>query len=189
MAADGASSSLRRIGIPAEASLLLLSSSRRRAQAASPRPIRRRSPSRPRRRSPSARSGVEALARAGRRQAPVVTRTVVTPRRSSRGRSRRRSSCAREVPAKPAGTPAQEAEAGGEEGRGREAEAEAEAGRDVATLPPHDRSPVPLAAFIPTVEELDRGLLALAGAGSPSSRSAARSCSLAARRQLEGLAR
>lgn len=31
--------------------------------------------------------------------------------------------------------------------------------------PPHDRSPVPLAAFIPTVEELDRGLLALAGAG------------------------
>lgn len=31
--------------------------------------------------------------------------------------------------------------------------------------PPHDRSPVPLAAFIPTVEELNRGLLALAGAG------------------------
>jgi hypothetical protein len=28
---------------------------------------------------------------------------------------------------------------------------------------PHDRGPVPLAAFVPTVEELNRGLAALAG--------------------------
>ena len=34
----------------------------------------------------------------------------------------------------------------------------------VAKAPPHDRGPVPLAAFVPSVEELDRGLVALAGA-------------------------
>lgn len=32
-----------------------------------------------------------------------------------------------------------------------------------ASAVPHDRGPVPLAAFVPTVEELNRGLAALAG--------------------------
>jgi outer membrane biosynthesis protein TonB len=32
-----------------------------------------------------------------------------------------------------------------------------------ASADPHDRSPVPLAAFVPTVEELNRGLAAFAG--------------------------
>ena len=34
-----------------------------------------------------------------------------------------------------------------------------------ASAVPHDRGPVPLAAFVPTVEELNRGLAALAGLG------------------------
>jgi len=34
-----------------------------------------------------------------------------------------------------------------------------------ASAVPHDRGPVPLAAFVPTVDELNRGLAALAGLG------------------------
>ena len=55
--------------------------------------------------------------------------------------------------------------------------------------PPHDRSPVPLAAFIPTVEELNRGLLALAGAGLAFVALGGAVMLAAARRQLEGLTR
>ena len=52
----------------------------------------------------------------------------------------------------------------------REGEAEAEAGRAAGRgearrgpRAPHDRARVPLAAFVPAVDELDRGLLAIAG--------------------------
>ena len=58
-----------------------------------------------------------------------------------------------------------------------------------AKAAPHDRSPVPLAAFIPTVEELNRGLLALAGAGLAFVALGGAVMLAAARRQLEGLAR
>jgi hypothetical protein len=57
----------------------------------------------------------------------------------------------------------------------------------VARAEPHDRSPVPLAAFIPTVEELNRGLLALAGAGLAFVALGGAVMLAAARRQLQGL--
>ena len=54
---------------------------------------------------------------------------------------------------------------------------------------PHDRSPVPLVALIPSVEELDREMLALAGAGLAFVALGGAVVLLAARRELEGLVR
>jgi hypothetical protein len=54
---------------------------------------------------------------------------------------------------------------------------------------PHDRSPVPLATLIPSVEELDRGMLVLAGAGLAFVALGGAVVLLAARRELGELAR
>ena len=62
--------------------------------------------------------------------------------------------------------------------------------RSVArTLPPHDRHRVPLARFVPTAEELNRGLVALAGGGLGFVALGGAVVLLAARRQFGAVAR
>jgi hypothetical protein len=87
--------------------------------------------------------------------APVVTRTVVTP-----------VIVTREVPVRPA--PVQQRQAKPKPKAAVKPKpavrAKAKPEQSVArTLPPHDRHRVPLARFVPTVEELNRGLVMFAG--------------------------
>ena len=117
--------------------------------------------------------------------APVVTRTVVTP-----------VIVTREVPARPAAAPATTAKA---TPRPKVKKTKAvvaakpkptpKAGAAARTLPPHDRHPVPLARFVPSAEELNRGLVALAGGGLGFVALGGAVLLLAARRQFGELAR
>jgi hypothetical protein len=114
---------------------------------------------------------------------PVVTRTVVTP-----------VIVAREVPARPAATPAQRRPAKPKPKAAVKPKpavaAKAKPEQAVApALPPHDRKRVPLARFVPTAEELNRSLVALAGGGLGFVALGGAVVLLAARRQFGGLAR
>ena len=86
-------------------------------------------------------------------QAPVVTRTVVTP-----------VVVTREVPARPAAVPVkkQQAKAAPKPKPAPKAVAKHKPATALPA-PPHDRSPVPLARFVPSAEELNRGLVMFAG--------------------------
>ena len=111
----------------------------------------------------------------------VVTRTVVTP-----------VIVTREVPARPAATPAQRRPAKPKAAVKPKPAAAAKAKPEQAVapaLPPHDRSRVPLARFVPTAEELNRSLVAVAGGGLGFVALGGAVVLLAARRQFGGLAR
>ena len=117
--------------------------------------------------------------------APVVTRTVVTP-----------VIVTREVPARPSATPATTAKATPQpKAKKKKALVAAKPtptpteGAVVGTLPPHDRHPVPLTRFVPSAEELNRGLVALAGGGLGFVALGGAVLLLAARRQVGELAR
>jgi hypothetical protein len=116
--------------------------------------------------------------------APVVTQTVVTP-----------VIVTRELPARPAAAPATTAKATPKPKAKKKAVVAVKPkptpteGAVVRTLPPHDRHPVPLARFVPTAEELNRGLVALAGGGLGFVALAGAVLLLAARRQFGELAR
>jgi hypothetical protein len=87
--------------------------------------------------------------------APVVTRTVVTP-----------VIVTREVPVRPAATPAQQRQAKPTPKRAAKPAPRAKPKPEQAVVrrpPPHDRNRVPLARFVPTAEELNRGLVMFAG--------------------------
>ncbi len=84
--------------------------------------------------------------------APVVTRRVATP------------IVIEEEPARPAVTPAKKKPVAKKAAPVR-AKPKPKPKPAVFVARPHDRGPVPLAALIPTAEELDRGLLVLAGFG------------------------
>ncbi|HEX5799494.1 MAG TPA: hypothetical protein VFY02_05265 [Gaiellaceae bacterium] len=116
---------------------------------------------------------------------PVVTRTVVTP-----------VIVTREVPARPSATPT---------GPRAKPKPKPKAAVKAAVTPkpkpateqpsvartpqPHDRHPVPLARFVPSAEELNRGLVALAGGGLALVALGGGVLLLAARRQFGELAR
>jgi hypothetical protein len=113
--------------------------------------------------------------------APVVTRTVVTP-----------VIVTREVPVRPA--PVQQRQAKPKPKAAVKPKpavrAKAKPEQSVArTLPPHDRHRVPLARFVPTAEELNRGLVALAGGGLGFVALGGAVVLLAARRQFGAVAR
>lgn len=116
--------------------------------------------------------------------APVVTRTVVTP-----------VIVTREVPARPAAAPTTAKATPQPKAKKKKAVVAAKPtptpteGAVVRTLPPHDRHPVPLARFVPSAEELNRGLVALAGGGLGFVALAGAVLLLAARRQFGELAR
>lgn len=118
--------------------------------------------------------------------APVVTRTVVTP-----------VIVTREVPARPGAAAATTAKATPQPKAKKQKKAVVAAkpkptpaeGAVVRTLPPHDRHPVPLARFVPSAEELNRGLVALAGGGLGFVALGGAVLLLAARRQFGELAR
>ena len=113
--------------------------------------------------------------------APVVTRTVVTP-----------VIVTREVPVRPAAAPAEQRQAKPKPAAKAKPKPAAKPKPEqavVRTLPPHDRHPVPLARFVPTAEELNRGLVALAGGGLGFVALGGTVVLLAARRQFGGLAR
>jgi outer membrane biosynthesis protein TonB len=116
--------------------------------------------------------------------APVVTRTVVTP-----------VIVTREVPARPAAAPATTAKATPKPKAKKKAAVAVKPKpapteeAAVRTLPPHDRHPVPLARFVPSAEELNRGLVALAGGGLGFVALGGAVLLLAARRQFGELAR
>ena len=111
-------------------------------------------------------------------QPPVVVRTVEDP-----------VYVVREVPAKPAATPQPPVRAKPKPVAKATPKPKPKKPAVVLKAAPHDRSPVPLAAFIPTVEELNRGLLALAGVGLAFVALGGAVMLAAARRQLEGLTR
>jgi hypothetical protein len=115
-------------------------------------------------------------------QAPVVTRTVVTP-----------IIVTREVPVRPAAAPAKKQQAkAAPKPKPKPARKAATKPKPATVLPaarPHDRSPVPLARFVPSAEELNRGLVALAGAGLAFVALGGAVLLLAARRQFGELAR
>jgi outer membrane biosynthesis protein TonB len=160
MMEQGATSLLRRIGIPA---VLLCLAFAAPTQAATPSPDApplgvapeapqsEPAPVAPARSAPAVTPTVVT-------QPPVVVRTVETPvyvvREAPAQQAPVTKAPARTKPvAKATPTPKPKPKT-----KARQPEA-------VAKAPPHDRNPVPLAALIPTVEELDRGLVALAGAG------------------------
>ena len=87
--------------------------------------------------------------------APVVTRTVVTP-----------VIVTREVPVRPVATPVQQRQAKPKAAAKAKPKPAAKPKPEqavVRTSPPHDRNRVPLARFVPTAEELNRGLVMFAG--------------------------
>ena len=118
-------------------------------------------------------------------RAPVVTRTVVTPAPVVT-RTTVRPIVTQDAPAKPAPAPAKKKPAAKAAPKPKPKPKPAAV---VRTLPPHDRSPVPLATLIPSVEELDRGMLVLAGAGLAFVALGGAVVLLAARRELGELAR
>lgn len=185
MERQGATSLLRRIGSSAVLLCLAFSAT---AQAASPSPdppplgvapeAPEPKPAAPR--APAPRPAV-AQTRTVVTQAPVVVRTVEQP-----------VYVVREVPAKPAAapkTPARAKPVAKATAKPKPKPAPAPKRRAVLPqAPPHDRGPVPLAALIPSVEELDRGLVAVAGAALAFVALGGAVVLLAARRQL-GVAR
>jgi hypothetical protein len=115
--------------------------------------------------------------------APVVTRTVVTP-----------VIVTREVPARPSATPT--ATRAKPKAKPKAAVKPAVTPKPATEQPsvartpePHDRHPVPLARFVPSAEELNRGLVALAGGGLGLVALGGGVLLLAARRQFGELAR
>ena len=118
-------------------------------------------------------------------RAPVVTRSVETPAPVVT-RTFVRPVVTQEAPAKPAPAPAKKQPAAKVAAKPKPKPKPAAV---VRTLPPHDRSPVPLATLIPSVEELDRGMLVLAGAGLAFVALGGAVVLLAARRELGELAR
>jgi hypothetical protein len=115
--------------------------------------------------------------------APVVTRTVVTP-----------VIVTREVPARPSATPT--ATRAKPKAKPKAAVKPAVTPKPATEQPsvartpePHDRHPVPLARFVPSAEELNRGLVALAGGGLGFVALGGAVLLLAARRQFGELAR
>ena len=109
-------------------------------------------------------------------RAPVVTRTVVTPAPVVT----RTVVVTREAPAKP--TPATTKPVARVKPKPKPKP------KPVFVARPHDRKPLPLVALIPSVEELDRGMLVLAGAGLAFVALGGAVVLLAARRELGGLA-
>ena len=120
-------------------------------------------------------------------QAPVVTRTVVTPAPVVTRSVATPVVVPQEEPAKPAGTQAKKKPAAKKVAAVKPKPKPKPV--ETPALPPHDRGPVPLVALIPAVEELDRGLLVLAGAGLAFVALGGAVVLLAARRELEGLVR
>lgn len=191
MARQGATSSLRRICTPAGGVLLLCLVLAGSAVAASPtpdppplgvapeQPQPEPEPAAPKQ-APVV-SQAPAVTRTVVTPAPVVTRTVVTP-----------VIVTREVPVRPAATPAKQATAKPKPAARATPKPKPKAAAKVAavepTLPPHDRRPVPLARLVPSAEELNRGLVALAGGGLAFVALGGAVVLLAARRQL-GVAR
>lgn len=179
MLAEGASSLLRRIGTSAVLCCLAFAAP---AQGASPSPdppplgVAPEAP-----RSEPAPAPVPQPAPAPNlvvTQPRVVVRTVEEP-----------VYVVREVPAKPAATPQSPVRAKPKPMAKTTPKPKPKKPVVVPKAVPHDRGPVPLAAFIPTVEELNRGLLALAGVGLAFVALGGAVMLAAARRQLEGLAR
>jgi outer membrane biosynthesis protein TonB len=109
-------------------------------------------------------------------RAPVVTRTVVTPAPVVT----RTVVKTREVPAKPA--PVKKKPVAPVKPKPKPKP------KPVFVARPHDRKPLPLATLIPSVEELDRGLLVLAGGGLAFVALGGAVVLLAARRELGELA-
>lgn len=185
MLEEGASSLLRRIGTPAVLFCLAFAAP---ANAASPSPDPPPlgvAPEAPHAKPARPRAPAPASTRTVATQAPVVVRTVEQP-----------VYVVREVPAEPARTqqparakPVAKSPPKPKPNPTPKAAAKPKRKAVLPPAPPHDRSPVPLATFIPTVEELDRGLLALAGAGLAFVALGGAVMLAAARRQLEGLAR
>ena len=111
--------------------------------------------------------------------APVVTRTVVTP-----------VIVTREVPARPTATaPRAKAKPKPKAAVTPKPKPATEQPSLARTPQPHDRHPVPLARFVPSAEELNRGLVALAGGGLGFVALGGGVLLLAARRQFGELAR
>lgn len=189
MAGQGATSSLRRICTPAGGALLLCLVFAGNAVAASPSPdppplaVAPEEPnSAPAAPAPKPKPVV--------RQAPVVTRTVVTPAPVVTRTVETPVIVTREVPVQAAATPAPKAKPKPKPATKAKLtpkprpKAKPRVAAVEPVLPPHDRRPVPLARFIPTAEELNRGLVALAGGGLAFVALGGAVVLLAARRQL-----
>jgi outer membrane biosynthesis protein TonB len=175
----GATSSLRRIGSPAVLLCLLALGLAAPAGAASPSPdppplgvapeAPRPEPEQPV--TPAPRSTAPAAT-----QTPVVVRTVEEP-----------VYVVREAPARTA--PATKAPVRPKQAVKATPKPTPKPKPTAAVVTaPHDRGPVPLAAFVPSVEELNRGLVALAGGALAFVALGGAVMLAAARRQLHGVA-